>query len=140
MKATQKATKAFFQNTGKLFYAIAAADGKVKTEEFNKLQEIVKNEWLTTNIIIRDYNEDIESLILDTFKWLQSIDDYNADVCYTSFIDFKKTHEQLFTKKIKQLILKTAGQIAASFSGVNKSELIMLAKLNLEFKKQVDEK
>jgi hypothetical protein len=37
--------------------------------------------------------------------------------------------------------MRTAGRIAASFSGKNKSELIMLANLNIEFnKKQKDEK
>ena len=36
--------------------------------------------------------------------------------------------------QIKKMILKTADAIAASFSGKNKSELIMLARLNLKLK------
>ena len=52
-----------------------------------------------------------------------------------SFINYKNENEHEFTEQIKGLILKTAGKIASSFSGENKSELIMLANLNIEFKK-----
>ena len=48
---------------------------------------------------------------------------------------YKKKHNALFTDKVKGLIMKTAGQIASSFAGVNKSELLMLAKLDMELKK-----
>jgi hypothetical protein len=48
---------------------------------------------------------------------------------------FKRAHNSLFSHNVNKLILKTAREIASSFSGINKSELIMLAKLDIELKK-----
>ena len=92
MKTKKKMTLKFYQNLGKLFYAIAAADKEVRDEEFDK-------------------------------------------ACYNAFTNYKKEQPHLFTANIKKLILKTAHAIAASFSGLNKSELIILAKLDIELKK-----
>lgn len=44
-------------------------------------------------------------------------------------------NKSLFTENRKRLILKTANAIASSFSNRNKSELIILAKLDIELKK-----
>ena len=126
---------AFYQNLGKLFYAIAAIDGTVKSEELKKLQELVKTDWLKTDVIGASHKVDAENAIVNTFKWLNDDNEYDAQACYNSFISFKKNNEPLFTNKINTLIMHTAGKIASSFSGTNKSELILLAKLNLEFKK-----
>ena len=125
----------FYQNLGKLFYAIAASDKVVKEEELNKLKETVKKVWLTSNLVQDDVKAEAEHSIINTFKWLNRDNEYDAETCFNSFISYKKDHEQLFTKELNALILKTANGIASSFSGKNKSELIMLAKLNLELNK-----
>lgn len=125
----------FYQNLGKLFYAIAASDKEVREEELLKLKETVKKAWLTSNIVQNDFKAEAEHSIINTFKWLNQENEYDAEACFKSFINFKKNHELLFTKELNSLILKTANSIASSFSGKNKSELIMLAKLNLELNK-----
>ena len=125
----------FYQNLGKLFYAIAAIDNNVRGEELDKLKEMVKKEWLTTNYIHDDLKLNAENSIINTFRWLHDDNEYDADTCYNSFLNFKKEHEWLFTNDINKLILKTARTIAASFSKVNKSELMLLAKLDMELKK-----
>lgn len=125
----------FYQNLGKLFYAIAASDKVVKEEELNKLKETVKKVWLTSNLVQDDVKAEAEHSIINTFKWLNRDNEYDAETCFNSFLNYKKDHEQLFTKELNALILKTANGIASSFSGKNKSELIMLAKLNLELNK-----
>jgi len=43
MKPSQETIMDFYQNLGKLFYAIAAADNRVENAEFNALKETVKN-------------------------------------------------------------------------------------------------
>jgi len=125
----------FYQNLGKLFYAIAASDNVVKEEELDKLKETVKKAWLTSNLVQDDVKAEAEHSIINTFKWLNRDNEYDAETCFNSFINYKKDHEQLFTKELNSLILKTANGIASSFSRKNKSELIMLAKLNLELNK-----
>lgn len=135
MKTNKELTHKFYQNLGKLFYAIAAIDNNVRVEELDKLKDIVKKEWLTTHLIEDDFKMAAEHSIINTFKWLHDDNEYNAKTCYNSFLTFKKEHESLFTNDIKALILKTARAVADSFSKVNKAELILLAKLNMELKK-----
>lgn len=69
------------------------------------------------------------------FDWLKNENNLDAKSCYNDFINYKNEQKHLFTSKVKKLIIKTARAIAASFSGINKSELILLAKLDLELKK-----
>ncbi|WP_347925562.1 hypothetical protein [Pontimicrobium sp. SW4] len=135
MKIEKQLAPKFYQNLGKLFYAIAAIDGNVRDEELDKLKEIVKKEWLTNNAIEDSLKTTVEHSIINTFKWLHNDNEYNAEACYNSFITFKREYESLFTNDIKTLILKTARAVATSFSKVNKSELMVLAKLDMELKK-----
>jgi len=134
MKIEKELVHKFYQNLGKLFYAIAAIDGNVREEELDKLKGVVKKEWLTTNLIDDGFKKSAEQSIINTFKWLHDDNEYNAETCYNSFLTFKKEHESLFTNDINTLILITTRAIAAAFSKVNKSELILLAKLDMELK------
>jgi len=134
MEQSKSASINFYRNLGKLFYAIAAADNNVNDIEYNKLKDIVKAEWLTVDDIEDSFGTDTSHQIEIVFDWLRNEEEYDADYCFNNFINYKKTNEHLFTNKIKQLILKTADVIASSFSGKNKSELIMLAKLNFQLK------
>ncbi|WP_244954758.1 hypothetical protein [Winogradskyella helgolandensis] len=119
----------FYRSLGKLFYAFAATDNCVRPEEFKALETIINEEWLSLN------NE--AKYILETFKQLQSSEETDLNICFESFVDFKKAHIELFNINMNSKILKTATTITTSFSGQNKSELILLAKLDLELKKEI---
>ena len=125
----------FYQNLGKIFYAIAAADRVVRDEEYTTVISLAEKYWLPEGAVLLNTKSDEKNAIIDTFKWLYEHKKEDADECYKSFISFKKSNPSIFTKDINTLILKTVGKIAACFSGQNKSELILLAKLNLELKK-----
>jgi hypothetical protein len=135
MKTRKKMTLKFYQNLGKLFYAIAAADHEVRNAEFEKLKELIKNQWLQLDPIEDTYNTDAAYQIEIVFDWLNHQGKLDSKKCFNDFIDYKNRQRHLFTNNVKQLILKTGSAIAASFSGVNKSELIILAKLDMELKK-----
>lgn len=126
----------FYQNLGKLFYAVAAIDNRVRPEEVDAVVELVKRYWLNPTLISESSISDAQNAILETFNWLRNDKEYDAEKCYLGFINFKRQNEAIFTDSINTLILKTAGKISASFSGQNKSELILLAKLNIELKKR----
>lgn len=121
----------FFKSLGELYYAIAISDNCVRDEEFYKLEEVLDNEWVSLD----DFNLSSKAIIVNMFKSLQITNSSDAEVYYNNFVSFKRTHEILFNDKVKSLILKTATQITSSFSKQNKSELIMLSKLNIELKK-----
>lgn len=124
----------FYQNVAKLFYAIAASDKIVRDEEFDTLKDLVKREWLSVESTEDDYKSDAAYQIEIVFEWLTT-NKINASSCYNSFIAYKNEHSYFFTPELNKLILKTAVAIAHAFSGQNKSELIMLAKLSMELKK-----
>ncbi len=124
----------FYQELGKLFYAIAAVDSTIKQCEYDTLKEIVKAEWINIDDFEDDFQTDAAYQIEIVFDWLYKQEKCNAMFWYDEFIDFKETHPQMFNKTIKKLILKTANAIAAVFAGKNKSELIIIARLNLNFK------
>ncbi|MCB0448243.1 MAG: hypothetical protein KDD03_12185 [Gelidibacter sp.] len=124
----------FYQNLGKLFYGIAAIDGKVHEAEFSKLKQLVKQDWLDIDTSKDDYLSDAAYQIEIVFDWLNDQGECDAKSNFEKFIKFKNKHKQFFTEDIKKLILKTANAIASSFSGKNKSELMMLAKLDMELK------
>lgn len=123
MKNEDNTNTMFYQNLGKLFYAIACVDGIIEVDEINTLKTMVEEEW--------SINEDALT-ILDSFNWLHMNQDYDSNTCFNSFLNMNKS---LFTENRKTLILKTANAIASSFSNRNKSELIILAKLDMELKK-----
>jgi hypothetical protein len=125
----------FHQNLGKLFFAMAAIDGSVRREEIDKLKEIVDKEWLLVHFDDDNLKLEAEQAIVNTFLWLYEDNEYNAEECYSSFLLFKNEHKALFTIDINKLIIKTARAIASSFSKVNKSELMLLARLDIELKK-----
>jgi hypothetical protein len=134
MKPSQNTIISFYESLGKLFYAIAAADNVVEEVEFNVLKETVKNKWTKIDPVDDDFHSDAAYQIETVFDWLNNEGFSNSETCYNEFLEFKKEHPSLFTKNIKSLILKTAAKIAASVADLNKSELILVARLSLEFK------
>jgi hypothetical protein len=126
MRSTPELENLFYQILGKLFYAMAATDKIVREEEVKKLKQIVNTEWLNLGEI-KDKSE------IDAMRQIKIIFNQltvqNPNDSIAEFKLFKNTHEDLFTDDLKQLIWKTASAITTSFSGRNKSELILLAEL-----------
>lgn len=128
MKIENPSFSLLFEKLGELFYAMAAADKIVRKEEYDALRELVKKEWEKSEDLKDPFGTNAVYQMEIVFDWL----DYkhrDAWECFEDFRDFKKEHEDLFTKERNKLILNTASAIANAFSGKNKSELIMLAKL-----------
>ena len=133
MKPANNLPKHFYQNLGKLFYAIAAADDSVNKTEINELKKFVHEQWLEVGEAhgsTENPANQIELIFDDACSKQLS-----PDKCFSDFVAYKKEHVSLFTNDIKKLILKTASAMANAFSSLNKSELIILAKLDLELKK-----
>ncbi|MCF4102720.1 hypothetical protein L1I30_13665 [Gillisia sp. M10.2A] len=122
------ASKEFYQSIGKLFYAVAAIDKKVRKDEVGKLKEIIKKEWVPVHDTLDEFGTDTAYQIEIIFDWLED-DEQNANEAFLEFQEYKKNHESFFEPPIKKLIWKTADSIASAFSGKNKSELIVLSKL-----------
>jgi hypothetical protein len=116
-----------YKNIGILFYAIAKADNNLALEEYRKLNDILDSSWshVHPKLIEQTKGAFNESYL----NKLESSD------CFDAFIAYYNNDPDLFSKELKQLILKTANGIAYAFAKINKSELILIAKLSIEFKK-----
>ena len=134
MDATEKPQLLFYQKMGELFYAIAAADNVVRKAEYQTLKDLVSTEWKKMDNSQDPFHSDAVSQIEVVFDWFD-YEQLDAKDCFDSFADYKKENPSLFTKERKKLIWETANAIANAFSGTNKSELIMLTKLNKILKK-----
>lgn len=133
MKNKAKTMNGLYQNLGKLFYAVAMSDGTVHAKEWDKVKEIVKEDWLYVDDFTDRYGSDAANQIEIVFDVLMEYT-RTSEGCLEEFTNFYKAHPHAFSDKIKVLTRKTANAIANSFSGRNKSELIMLAKIELLLK------
>lgn len=129
MEYAKNKRKQFYQNLGKLFYAIAIADKKVHASEIKKLREAVDKQWLDVDKVTDEFGTDAAYQIEIVFDWLLEQEEKESETYFEEFRSYYKDNSSEFTDTIKSLVWKTADDIAASFSGKNKSELVLLAKL-----------
>lgn len=130
MYKSNRTSRGFYQQLAKLFYAVAATDGKVRPEEIEELKKIVKNEWLAIDNSFDEYGTDLVYYILITFDWLHE-NNWDIKQSIPEFKIYKKNHEELFTAAVNQLIFKTSSVIASAFAQRNKSELVFLSQLEV---------
>jgi hypothetical protein len=129
MKTATKNLAEFYQVLGKVFYSLASIDHKIHEKEISKLQEVVKREWLPFEHSDKLYGSDVSNQIETVFLWLHENDWSNTNFL-SEFKTFKNKNPSLFPKEIAFLIFKTGAAIGNSFSGMNKSELDYLYKIN----------
>ncbi len=134
MGTIEKPQLLFYQKMGELFYAIAAADKVVKKAEYDKLKQLISERWKNLDDYEDPFHTDAAHQIEIVFDWFD-YEQLDASDCFDSFADYKKDNPKLFTPERKKLIWETANAIAGAFAGKNKSELVMLAKLDTLLKK-----
>ncbi|MFD2518912.1 hypothetical protein [Salinimicrobium flavum] len=130
-----KTSQAFYQNLGRLFYAIAAADKMVTREEVETVKRLVREQWLDLEGSLDEFGTDAAYQIEIIFDWLDA-NKPQATSAFENFNQFHKENKDLFTPYINDKILRTSREIASAFRGKNKSELVMLAKLQSLLKNQ----
>lgn len=118
----------FYQELGKLFYAIAFADRKVHPKEVQALLKNIRDYWVNLDGVKDEFGTDAAYQIEIVFDWLESTTTESEEL-FREFKAYYKEDSSSFTPKVKSLVLHTANEIAGSFAGKNKAELIMLAKL-----------
>lgn len=122
----------FYQNVAKIFYAVAKSDNQITKKEIKTLKKAVKEKWLQVDETFDVFGTDTAYQIEIVFDWLYNKNATTED-CYADFIEYYHNHPYFFTSEIKRLIMETSGKIASAFADRNKSELILLARLSLEF-------
>ncbi len=128
----------FYQNIGKLFYAIAFADGKVHDKEFDSLKKLVSEDWLNNDHNTDMFGSDAVFQVEIVFDWLRN--EYSsAKGCIDQFIEYYESHTSMFSPEVRNRIWKSALAIASAYAGRNKSELVMLNRLRAVMKPAVEQ-
>lgn len=126
--------KQFCDNLGKLLYAIALCDKSIDKIEYDTIREVTGSlKEVLLNVGIQE-NIDIDYHVSSAFNTLY-LDSYDVQTSFEDFLNYKRQNEDLFSESLSKIILEIANKVASSFSGRNKSELIMLAQLSIELKK-----
>lgn len=132
MLNSEKIGNEFYQNLGKLFYAVAMADNSVRPKEVERLREFVRQFWLDVDDFEDEFHTDSAYQIEIVFDWLES-EEKDGDDYFKEFEEFYNEHPGKFSDKLKKLIVETAESIASSFAGKNKSEMLIIFKLKTLF-------
>lgn len=117
-----------YQYIGYLFYAVAAADKKVEAQEIKTMKTLVKEQWVKVDSTADDFGSDAAYQIEIVFDWLNE-NELSSKEYFEKFKVYYNKHAHIFDDYVKSLIIKTSSAIAQSFAGKNKSELILLAKI-----------
>ncbi len=120
----------FYQNLGKLFFAVAACDNVVREEEFSSLKKTVTNHWMEIDDSEDEFGNDAVYQIEIVFDFLHaSAFEDHSDEFVDDFAAFKKENEALFPPNVERAIWRTCVTIADAFYGRNRSEKQVLAKI-----------
>ncbi|WP_228235841.1 TerB family tellurite resistance protein [Allomuricauda sp. M10] len=122
----------FYQNLGKLFYAVAMADNQVRAVETERVRKYVRQYWLDVDQVEDEFQSDAAYQIETVFDWLEE-EEMDGNEYFDQFKEFYKDHPEKFTPALKKLIMETAESIASSFAGKNSSEMLMLVELEKLF-------
>ncbi|MBA4746915.1 hypothetical protein [Flagellimonas halotolerans] len=132
MLNSEKIGNEFYQNLGKLFYAVAMADNNVRPIEIKRLRKYVRQHWLDMDEIEDEFHTDAAYQIEIVFDWLNG-EEKDGGEYFKEFKEFYKEHPEKFTEPIKKLVVETAESIAKSFAGKNRSEMLAIFKLKQLF-------
>ncbi|MEO9147136.1 MAG: hypothetical protein ABI237_16425 [Ginsengibacter sp.] len=130
-KSTKKGGAMFYKELypelGKLFYYIAAVDGKVQPAERESLQRLIHSTWEPLEDSVDEFGTDRAVLIDASFDYEESENFNNNGL--QSFEEFYKENKTKFTPTLINNILKTGKAIASAYYGKNKDEQAVLEKI-----------
>ena len=105
---------------GKLFYHIAATDGKVQPSEKEMLQALIQSKWKPLEGSTDKYGTDQANLIDFDFDCEEA--EGTSENGLQSFEEFYRDNKSSFSPAIVNKILQTGKAIATAYRGKNKNE------------------
>ncbi|MCX2720114.1 hypothetical protein [Lentiprolixibacter aurantiacus] len=120
-----------FEHLGKLFYAVATADQHLHEEETLRLKKEIEKYWKPR------FTEAPYSMAYYIWHAFENArrSDTTAERAFEEFNTYFKENPEEFPDEVLKLIMDTANAIAKAYADKNKSELILLARLQLLFEK-----
>jgi hypothetical protein len=116
-----------YPELGKLFYHIAATDGKVQPSEKESLQQLIQSNWKSLESSADKYGTDRANLIDFAFEYEKA--EVNSENGFQSFENFYKENKSWFSPAIISNVLQTGKAKASAYRGKNKNEEEVLNRL-----------
>lgn len=122
---TENFDDTFFQNLAHLFYAVANADRMITVEEKKSIIHIIEEQ----STILPQLPNNAETIYQSLRTLIE--DHMSSNDAFAHFSEYANLHPDLFSEAVVKKILVDCHSIAATTSGKNKSELILLGKLTI---------
>jgi hypothetical protein len=126
--ATPEQWQKFYQQTGYLAYAVAAADKHITEAEVRTLKKEVTDNWLALEKTKDEFGTDAAYQIEIVFDWLAE-ESPSSKEAFEQFSDYVETAGPFLTDDLKMQLVDLANKIAISFHGANKAELDILFRI-----------
>lgn len=118
---------------GYVVYAVASADNHVALEEKKIAHDLINEHWT----LLADNEDPFGVLALDFVdKIIVSFDEdhLDSDKAFDSFKEIFEEQKNEFTPEIKQFILDLCIKVGSAFNQMNKSELVLLSRIEILLK------
>ncbi len=119
----------FYKELGRLLYAIAAADGTVRTKEMETLKWCVKDLLVPLESGTDHFGTDQAYITEFEFDVLNERD-ATSEETFDSFIAYMARHHNDLSTERRELIYICADAVANAFHGVSSKELPLLIELH----------
>lgn len=119
---------------GYVVYAVASADNHVALEEKKIAHDLINEHWT----LLADNEDPFGVRALDFVdKIIVSFDEDHLDSekAFDSFKEIFEEQKNDFTPEIKQFILDLCIKVGSAFNQMNKSELVLLSRIEMVLKK-----
>ncbi len=116
-----------YAELGKLFYHIAATDGKVEPRERRSLQQLIQSKWNPLEGSTDKYGTDQANLIGFSFDYEEAEGEGQNGI--QSFEAFYLENKSRFSQDLISNILQTGKAVAEASRGKNKNEQEVLDRL-----------
>ncbi len=121
-------TRRFYKELGNLFYAIAAADKKIRKEERAQLEKEIQETWRQYDHTTDRFGTDRAFLIEFEFETMEE-ESVTSEIAYSRFESFFNDFESQIGNTTRQIILNSARHIAECVRKINTVELDYLMRL-----------
>jgi hypothetical protein len=127
------ALQPLYANLGHLFYSIAASDRNVAPAEVTKLKALIRTQWMPLENSRDEFGTDAAHYIDIAFDHAHD-HGMSADDAFARFESHFRADPALYDVGLRRMVRESAGAIASSFAGRNKSEVRQLVTLELLFR------
>lgn len=123
-------TPLFYEELGKLLYAIAMADERIDDGERESISRLITERLLHREKDTDRYGTNEAWITRFSFETAED-SGVGAAEAMDNFIDFTKAYQQELTEHEFDLCIKLANSVADTFHHINKKENSMLTQLRL---------